>query len=77
MAWGKHFNECQCCGTSEHKHHAKGLCTLCYHKKRYREDERAREVGKIATERWRKEHREHNLKLMREYVQNRHKATIC
>lgn len=76
MAWGKHFYACECCGTTEHEYHSKGLCSACYYKKRYRENERAREVGKIATERWREKHREHNLAKMRAYAQNKHKAVV-
>lgn len=34
--WSKDFGDCcSGCGTFFHKHHAKGMCTLCYHRDYY------------------------------------------
>ena len=33
--WSTHHDKCTECGTVEHKHVGKGLCTVCYRKFRY------------------------------------------
>lgn len=36
MMWSRKYSQCQECGTAERRHVAKGLCTQCYERYKYR-----------------------------------------
>lgn len=69
--WNKKFNECQICGTTTEKYHAKGLCYNCYCRDRYKRDERVRAIKRKATYKWIANNRERFLKKQREYAKKR------
>lgn len=71
IMWANHYNECQCCGTTERPYHAKGLCRWCYHKIRYDNSDLVKEKSRIATAIWVASHYKHNLLRMREYARKR------
>ncbi len=45
-SWSRNFTKCLCCGTTNKKHEAKGLCCYCY-KKKYNSLPKYKEYKKI------------------------------
>lgn len=52
MTWSLWHDSCQLCGTTADRHHARGLCVVCYERER-RTDPARIETKKKADAKWR------------------------
>ena len=73
--WASKFDECIVCKTMDKKHYAKGLCVICYYRKRFKENTHYRKVHLKCCKDWRKRNekrwRKINLKAVKKHYKKK------